>query len=135
MIRKMVMIAALLAVVFVAAPAWSKRRPPPAVAPVTRDGIEYSAPVDRMGFVVATWKKTQREIWSRQIYVVKHEYKYGLERDVQDCFITSLRFADGKLLVTNERGGEFALDPDSLAVKVLQGQMVIDYTDFKPPSP
>ncbi len=133
MTRKMIMIAAL-AMVCLAGPALSKRKPPKAVAPVTRDGIEYSAPRDRMGFVVATWMKTQREIWSRQIYVVKHEYKYGLETDVQDCFITSLRFADGKLLVTNERGGEFALDPDSLEIKVLKGQLVIDYTDFKPPS-
>jgi hypothetical protein len=37
-------------------------------------------------------------------------------------------------MVTNERGGEFALDPDSLEIKVLKGQLVIDYTDFKPPS-
>lgn len=131
--RKMIRTAAL-AMVCLAGPALSKRKPPKAVTPVTKDGIEYSAPLDRMGFVVATWIKTQREIWSRQIYVVKHEYKFGLEKDVQTCFITGLRFADGKLLVTNERGGEFALDPGSMEIKVLKGQLVIDYTDFKPPS-
>jgi len=129
----MIMITAL-ALVCLAGPTLSKRKPPKAVAPVTKDGIEYSAPLHRMGFVVATWMKTKQEIWSRQIYVVKHEYKYGLERDVQDCFITNLRFADGKLLVTNERGGEFALNPDSLEIRVLKGQGVIDYTQFKPPS-
>jgi hypothetical protein len=135
MTRKLIIIATLLAVGLLAVPAWSKRRPPPTVAPVTRDGIEYSAPRDRMGFVIATWIKTQQEIWSRQIYVVKHEYRFGLETDIQDCFITSLRFADGKLLVTNERGGEFALDPVSLEVKVLKGRLVIDYTGFTPSAP
>jgi len=49
--------------------------------------------------------------------------------------MTSLRFADGKLIVTNERGGEFALDPVSLEVEVLKGRLVIDYTGFKPSSP
>jgi hypothetical protein len=34
----------------------------------------------------------------------KHEYIHGLERDVQDVFMANLRFADGKLRVTNEWG-------------------------------
>jgi hypothetical protein len=61
----------------------AKRPAPKAVPPVVKDGIAYSAPLDREGFVVATWTKTKREIWSRQIYVIKHEYKLGLEEDVQ----------------------------------------------------
>ena len=100
--------------------------------PVVKDGIEYSAPLEREGFVVATWIKTKREIWSRQVYVIKHEYKLGLEEDVQGVFITDLRIEGGKLKIKNEKGGEFELDPESLNVKVLKGHAVIDFTQFKP---
>jgi len=99
--------------------------------PVAKDGIEYSAPLSREGFVVAKWTKTGREIWSRQIYIIKHEYKLGLEEDVQTCFISALHFANGKLRVTNEQGGEFEIDLETLTVTVLKGRPVIDYTDFK----
>ena len=111
----------------------AKRSAPKPVAPVVKDGIEYSAPLNRMGFVVATWAKTKREIWSRQVYVIKYEYKLGLEEDVQWCFITDLRFENGKLRVVNEGGSEFEIDPDTLTVTVLKGQAVIDYTHHKPP--
>jgi hypothetical protein len=116
------------AVLLLAMPALAKRAAPKTVPPVTRDGIEYSTPLDRMGFVVAKWTKTNREIWSRQVYVIKYEYKLGLEQDVQTCFITSLRFENSKLRVANERGGEFDLDPDSLEVAVLKGDAVIDFS-------
>jgi hypothetical protein len=114
------------------APASSKRAAPKPVKPVVKDGIEYSATLNREGFVVATWSKTGREIWSRQVYVIKHEYQQGLEEDVQTCFITDLQFHDRKLKVTNEQGGEFEVDPDTLTVTVLKGKAVIDYTSFKP---
>jgi hypothetical protein len=112
-------------------PALAKRLAPKPVKPVVSDGIEYSAPINREGFVVATWIKTGREIWSRQVYTIKHEYKQGLEEDVQTCFITDLRFEKGKLKVTNEQNSEFEVDPATLAVTLLKGQLVIDYTDFK----
>jgi hypothetical protein len=117
-----------------AAPASAKRAAPKPVQSVVRDGIEYSAPPEREGFVVATWTgcKPKREIWSRQVYVIKHEYKLGLEEDVQSCYITELRFEKSMLRITNEKGGQFEVDPDSLTVKVLKGRAVIDYTNFKP---
>ena len=115
-----------------AAPASAKRAAPKPVQPVVRDGIEYSAPLNREGFMVATWIRSKREIWSRQVYVIKHEYKLGLEEDVQSCYITDIQLHDGKLRVTNEQGGEFEIDPDSLTVKVLKGSALIDYTKFKP---
>ncbi|MEI6809929.1 MAG: hypothetical protein WCN95_14520 [bacterium] len=95
---------------------------------MVRDGIQYSAPRDRPGFVVATWIKTKREIWSRQIYVIKHDYKLGLEEDVQMIFITSLELGEGVLKVRNEQGSEFELNLETLAVKVLKGTSVIDFT-------
>jgi hypothetical protein len=110
----------------------AKRPAPKAVPPVIKDGIEYSASSDRDGFVVATWIKTKREIWSRQVCVIKHEYKLGLEEDVQGVFITDLRIEGSKLKIKIEKGGEFELDPESLNVKVLKGQAVIDFTQFKP---
>lgn len=110
----------------------AKRNAPESVSSVSKDGIEYSAPSDREGFVVAKWLKTNQEIWSRQVYVIKHEYKYGLEADVQTCFITLLEFGAGTLRVKNERGSEFELDLDTLNVKVLKGHNVIDFTKRAP---
>ncbi len=129
---EIVMMAAMLALAALAATALAKRAAPKPVEPVAKDGIEYSAPVDREGFVVATWTKTKREIWSRQIYVIKHEYKLGLEADVQTCFITALELADGTIKIKNEQGSEFEMDIDKLEVKVLKGRAVIDYTSAKP---
>jgi hypothetical protein len=121
----------LSAFICVVTPALAKRLAPNPVKPVVRDGIEYSAPLNREGFVVATWIKTGREIWCRQVYTIKHEYKQGLEEDVQTCFITDLRFEKGKLKVTNEQNSQFEVDPTTLAVTLLKGQLVIDYTGFK----
>ena len=131
--QKMIMLATVCTIALLISPAFAKRSSPKTVAPVTKDGIEYSAPLDREGFVVATWIKTKREIWSRQIYVIKHEYKLGLESDVQTSFITELELQDGKLKIKNERKAEFELDLNTMDVKVLKGQAVIDYTNFKPP--
>jgi hypothetical protein len=110
----------------------AKRAAPQTVAPIIKDGIEYSVPLNRTGYVVATWTKTHREIWSRQIYVIKYEYKQGLEEDVQWVFINGLRFENDKLRITNEKGGQFELDPETLAVKVIKGEAVIDFTHFEP---
>jgi hypothetical protein len=110
----------------------AKRAAPKAVPPIVIDGIEYSAPLDRIGYVVARWTKTKREIWIRQVYVIKYEYKLGLEEDVQWVFINDLRLEGGKLKIGNEKGDEFELDAESLNVKVLKGSAMIDFTHFKP---
>lgn len=130
----MMIVVVFLAVMCIAISAFARRTSSNPVQPVTKNGIEYSVPHDRMGFVVATWLKTKWEIWSKQIYVVKYEYKFGLEKDVQWCFITNLELANGKLIVKNERGDEYELDLNSLEIKVLKGQSVIDYTNWQPPS-
>jgi hypothetical protein len=129
--RQHAMVVIVAALQYLATPGLAKRLAPQPVTPVAKDGIEYSAPLSREGFVVAKWTKTGREIWSRQIYIIKHEYTLGLEEDVQTCFITALHFHNGKLRVTNEQGGEFEIDLESLTVTVLKGRAVIDYTDFK----
>jgi curli biogenesis system outer membrane secretion channel CsgG len=103
----------------------AKRVAPKDVTPVTKDGVTYTAPHDPMGCVVAKNAKGDT-IWFRQVYVVK--FNPDLEKDVQDCFITELKVDGGKLTVTNEAGGQFDVDLDSLAVKVLKGSGVIDRT-------
>jgi len=109
----------LLITAFLASNAEAKRAAPKNVPPVTRNGVTYSAPHDQMGYVVAKEEKTGKVLWKKQIYVVKHDP--AMERDVQDCFITGLRFAKGKLIVSNENGDRFELDPATQAVKALKG--------------
>ena len=134
---RLITLSAVITAFFLVMPAFAKRSPPKPVEPVAKDGIEYSAGPTAApeGFVVATWTDGKRkvEIWRRQIYTIKHEYKLGLERDVQTCFITKLEFENGKLMIWNERSGEFELDLDTLEVKVLKGQALIDFTDRDPP--
>lgn len=98
----------------------AKRAAPKDVPPVTRDGVVYSAPHDQMGCVVAKDEKTGKVLWTVKVYDVKIDP--NLEKDVQDVFITELRFADGKLIVTNENGAQFEVDPATQAVKALKGK-------------
>jgi hypothetical protein len=102
----------------------AKRGAPKDVAPVTKNGVVYSAPHEHMGFVVAKDEKNGHDIFIRQIYVVKYDPE--LEKDVQDCFISELRFDGDKLIVTNEKESQFELNPATLTVKVLKGSEVID---------
>lgn len=133
--RNIICLATLIAVC-IATTVFAKRVAPKAVSSVTKDGIEYSVPHDRMGFVVAKWIKRnpEVEIWSRQIYTVKFEYTHGLSRCVQACFITSLKLDGEKLKVINERGSEFELHLNTLEVKTIKGTNVIDYTKHTPPN-
>jgi len=89
-------------------PASAKRGAPAAVAPVVVKGVEYSAPHNAMGFVVATGISSGKELWRVRIYEVRVDP--NLERDVQDVFITSLVAKDDTLIVTNERGEKYTLD-------------------------
>ena len=93
----------------IVAPALAKRAAPAPVAPVTVGEVEYSVPVSEMGFVVATEVKTRKELWRVRVYEVPIDPK--LEADVQHVFIQSLTHESGVLIVTNERGASFTLDP------------------------
>ena len=90
------------------APVLAKRAAPSPVAPVLFKGVQYSAPPEAMGFVVATGISSGKELWRVRIYEVRVDPK--LERDVQDVFITALTLKDDTLIVTNERGEKYALD-------------------------
>ena len=107
-----------------AIPLFAKRAAPKEVAAIEKDGIVYTAPQSNMGCVEARFKKTSGLFWKKQIYVVK--YMMDLESDVQDCFIKELKFEAGKILVVNEAGYQYQLDPESLEVTAAKGSLVID---------
>ncbi len=96
------------------------RLEPDEVPPITKDGIIYTAPTNKMGFVVAIDEKTKKELWQVQIY--KITYKPKLERDVQDVFITGLQFDGDKILIKDERKNQFALDLTTRKVTVLSAR-------------
>src|SRR5438876_5226755 len=82
------------------APAPAKRAAPKPVPPVVANSVEYSAPHEHMGFVIATDTRNHKELWRERIYTVR--INPLLERDVQDVFITTLSLERGKLVIINE---------------------------------
>src|SRR5262245_17206454 len=101
----------------------AKRSAPKDVPHITKNAVTYPDPHDQMGTVVDKTEKSGTRMFHKQIYVVK--YDPDLESDVQDCFITDLKFDGNNLIVSNEREGQFELNPDTLAVKVLKGSEVV----------
>jgi hypothetical protein len=95
--------------------AYAKRLAPKDVAPVTFEGVRYSAPewgvrgeTQIGGYLLATDAKTGKPLWGLWVYEIK--YNADLEEDVQDIFITSLKILDGRLHVANEAGDQFVVD-------------------------
>ena len=119
---KRIIILSVVAAVLSVSIAYAKRAAPKDATPVVIGSIEYRAPHSQMGCVEAWDTKRNQLIWRRQIYVVK--YTLGLERDVQDVFIKTIKLKDKNLVVENERKSEYELDLDSLDVKVLKGSLV-----------
>jgi len=106
------------------------RIPPAPAAPVEYNNLIYKAPTDipesgynTVGFVNAYDSKTNRRIWSRQIYVVKHDI--DMESDVQDVYITNLVLTNNQLHIHTERGYEYELDLATLEVKPIKGKLLI----------
>jgi len=94
----------------------AKRMAPKPVQPVVHNGIRYvavhwghRAGKRQNGGHVQAWDvKTNTCLWTRQAYTIR--YRPGLERDVQDVFITSMKVVGDKLAVTDERGKTFTLE-------------------------
>jgi hypothetical protein len=101
-------LAVLLPLFLMVTPAQAKRAAPKPVPSVVASSVEYSAPREQMGFVVATDTVSHKELWRERIYTVRIDP--ALERDVQEVFITSLVIENGALIITNERGDSYALD-------------------------
>lgn len=77
---------------FLASSVCAKRQLPKDVNPIVYEGIKYTAPTDKMGYVVASDVKTGKVLWEKKVYEVT--YQMGLEQDVQDVFISGLEIRD-----------------------------------------
>jgi outer membrane protein assembly factor BamB len=106
--KKLIICVITLMMVCLATTVYAKRISPKPVTPVIKDGIEYSAPLDLMEYVVAKSIKTNREIWRKQIYEVK--FNPRIEGDIQSIYITHLAIEGENLLVVNEKWQRFKLD-------------------------
>ncbi|MHC4201053.1 MAG: hypothetical protein ACYSU0_13760 [Planctomycetota bacterium] len=87
----------------------AKRTPPKKVAPLVHAGVEYRAPHRRMGYVEAWDVDTGKKLWEKKIYRIW--IAPWLEEDVQWVFIAELKIENGRLVVTDERGRRYAVDP------------------------
>ena len=106
----------------------AKRALPKKVESVARDGIRYSAPVfsessnhkQLSGYIQAWDTRANKKLWELKVYDIK--YDPGLEKDVQEIYITSLTFdSAGNLIVANEAGEEYKVEPATKKVTKKSG--------------
>ncbi|HET6433608.1 hypothetical protein [Dyella sp.] len=103
----------------------SSRIPAPAVAPVVVGEVRYEqvpngllAGLDQMGGYLAAFDVASgARLWTLEVYDNKRVPEK--EGDVQDVFFKSMTAqADGTLLIENERGGRFVVDPEARSVRL-----------------
>lgn len=94
----------------------AKRSAPRVVPPVVLGDVRYSVPHTAMGSILAEDTVTHEVLWTQAIYPVA--FDPGLERDVQDVYIDSMRAENGLLIIRNEEGAWFSLDPGTRVVVV-----------------
>lgn len=110
----------------------ASRAPPPRVPPVFVAGVRYAQVAGdpdtdgQVGGLLAAYDASNRELWRLKVYV--NARRPGLEGDVQDVWFRSLRAEGDKLLIENERGERFEVDP---ATRQVLGQPA---PAAKPPS-
>lgn len=100
----------------------ASRGRPPHVPPVFIAGIRYAqvagnvAADGMISGTLAAYDPSNREVWRLKVY--GHPRRPELEGDVQDVWFRSLRVEGGKLLIENERGERFEVDPATRHVLV-----------------
>jgi hypothetical protein len=93
----------------------ASRAPAPRVAPVFIAGVRYAQVAGdpdtdgQVGGMLAAYDSSNRELWRLKVYV--NARRPDLEGDVQDVWFRSLRVQGDRLLVENERGEQFEVDP------------------------
>jgi hypothetical protein len=93
----------------------ASRAPAPRVAPVFIAGVRYAQVAgDRdtdgqVGGMLAAYDASNRELWRLKVYI--NARRPDLEGDVQDVWFRSLRVQGDRLLIENERGEQFEVDP------------------------
>jgi outer membrane protein assembly factor BamB len=106
----------LLAVLFRPSIAEAKRAPAPLIAPVIKDGVEYSMSpqpewreeTKASVFLYAKDVKTGSRLWTLELYQIKLNPK--IEEDVQDVCVSSMRVTGGQVQVVNESGDQITVD-------------------------
>ena len=99
----------------------ARRASPPPVFPVFIAGVRYAqAPGDietdgQVGGVLAAYDASGHEVWRLKVY--ENPRRAELEGDVQDVWFRSLRAEGGKLLIENERGERFEVDPVTRTIR------------------
>lgn len=90
--------------------ALADRSGPPVVAPLVHDGVRYEAPNrnGRVAYLEAWDEATGKQIWRTAVF--KNWINPFLEEDVQWVYIKSLQIAEGRVLVTDERGRQHYVD-------------------------
>ena len=104
-------------ILFLAQSVMAKRTAPSDVPPVITDKAIFSVPhfsgegrEKNGGYIEAHHPKTKKFLWRVQIY--KTIYKKGLEGDVQDVFIKTLKFdkVHNLLIMSDEKSRVFVLN-------------------------
>ena len=97
-------------------PPSAKRFPPPAVAPLVMDGLTFEVPQDdgARAYIQARDTHTGSLLWSQTIFRAPHNP--DLESDFQDLFIREMRVDGTLLVITDEQGRQYTLDPDNRVV-------------------
>ena len=106
-----------------------RRSAPEPVDPDTIDGITYEVIhfgkarglKQNGGYIAKIDQQSGKELDVIRVYKVKYRWWRAIEKDKQDIFITSMSPDESgkKLMISHERGGEFALDLDSGKVETL----------------
>jgi len=93
-----------------------KRMAPAEVKPVEYAGVKYTAPhfgvlsgqAQNGGYVEAVSIQTGKKVWGKIIYTYPNSNQ---EQDSLDVFITNLKIQNNLLVVTDEKGRVYKLNP------------------------
>ena len=114
----------------------ASRAPAPRVAPVIIDGVRYAqvagdADTDgQVGGILAAYDASNRELWRLKVYA--NARRPDLEGDVQDVWFRSLRAQGDRLLIENERGEQFEVDPAARQVLERRASAAKPKSDIDP---
>ena len=110
----------------------SKRRAAPEpVDPVTHNGVTYEVIhfckprglKQNGGYVAKIDAESGDELGMIRIYKVRYSWWKPIERDKQDVFITDMTLDGNRLLISDERGGQFRGTPSVVAADFSDGEV------------
>ena len=97
--------------------ATAKRVPPKPVAPITANGIRYSAHGDgKDNYVVATDETSGKTLWTVKVFHTRINFWRG-EEDNQWLFISDLKLGENFLLVRDEKNRCYSIYLNTKRVK------------------